>query len=330
VRADLVIGPWTHMTLDLSVTMRETLDWLDAFADGDAADAAPPPYPVRVWTSGAGQWHALPDWPFAAATAQAWYLRSGGELVAPRPATDGGPPAGTLANGAGSAAELTLQAHSLQELDASLNGAAPREPVRPATRFRYDPADPTPSVGGRIMSMRNAGSLDNTALEARGDVVTFTTAPLEQPLHVIGVPAVELYLTSDNPHCDIFVRLCDVDEAGCSRNLTDQIIRPSPAVVRPGQVRRVSVALTAVSHAFLAGHRVRLQISGGAHPRFARNLGTDEDQLFGTRTAPVTQQIEHSDEHPSALILPSLPAPSAGQPAATSAAIAHQEQAESR
>jgi len=332
VRTDLVIGPWTHMTLDLSVTMRETLDWLDAFADAGAAGRSqvPQPYPVRVWTSGARQWHALPDWPLATATAQAWYLRSGGAMAAGTAAIGTAPPEGTHANGAATAAVLTLAADRLPTLADSLAGAEPHQPVRSATRFRYDPASPTPSVGGRLMSMRNAGSLDNTALEARTDVLTFTTAPLEQPVHTIGVPAVELYLSSDNPYGDIFARLCDVDEQGCSRNLTDQIVRLPPAELTPGEVRQVSIALTAVSHVFLPGHRIRLQISGGAHPRFARNLGTDADLLFGTTTAPVTYQIEHSEQHPSALFLPVLPGPGVGQLAASGSAAAEPERAQSR
>jgi uncharacterized protein len=326
VRTDLVIGPWTHMNLDLSVAMRETLDWLDAFAGGDGADPPAQPYPVRVWTSGAEQWHALPHWPLESAAAQAWYLQPGGELAPGRPPAGAASPARTIATGVAAAAALTLESDSLQTLDASLDGAGTRQPAGSVTCFTYDPADPTPSVGGRLMSMRNGGSADNTALEARSDVVTFTSAPLEQPLHVIGIPAVELYLSSDNPHGDIFARLCDVDELGCSRNLTDQITRPAPADVTPGDVRRVAIALTAVSHVFLPGHRIRLQISGGAHPRFARNLGTGTDLLFGTQMAPVTHEIQHGRQYRSALSLPALPGTGASQPAQTGAA-AQPEQA---
>jgi uncharacterized protein len=63
VPVGLTIGRWTHMTIDTGRAMRETLDWFDAFADGNAA--APPPrrQPVRVWTSGSKQWHELPEWP---------------------------------------------------------------------------------------------------------------------------------------------------------------------------------------------------------------------------------------------------------------------------
>jgi len=170
--------------------------------------------------------------------------------------------------------------------------------------FRYDPADPTPSVGGRLMSVRGGGSQDNAALEARGDVLTFSTAPLSEPVEVAGVPVAELYLSSDNRFCDVFVRLCDVDPRGRSRNLTDQIVRCPPDQVVPGAIRRIRLALTDVSHVFRTGHRIRLQISGGAHPRFARNLGTDADPVHGTATAPVTHEIRHSARYPSVLLLP--------------------------
>jgi putative CocE/NonD family hydrolase len=228
-----------------------------------------------VWASGRNRWHDLPEWPPPDTSPRIWYLRAGGSL-ADVPASDG------VADGS----------------------------TAVSSALRYDPADPTPAVGGRLMSVRNGGSRNNTAIESRADVVTFSTAPLAEPIEVAGVPLAEVYVSSDNPHCDVFIRLCDVDERGRSRNLTDQILRCSPAEVVPGEVRRIALALTDVSHVFRAGHRIRLQIAGGAHPRFARNLGTDADPLTGTRTAPVTHQVQHGARYPSALTLPvAAPAP---------------------
>lgn len=281
VPAGLIIGPWTHMTLDMGLALRETIGWLDGFADGNEPGSHSRKHGVLVWTTGADRWDRLPDWPPAGSAPQAWYLQPGRGL------------AGPMSVGAWAGAT--------------------------ATTFRYDPANPTPSVGGRIISVRRGGSLDNSAVEARSDVLTFTTAPLDQPVRVAGVPAVELYISSDNAHCDIFARLCDVDEAGRSLNLTDQIIRCSPADAVPGEVRRVRITLTDVSHVFREGHRIRLQISGGAHPRFARNLGTGADMINSTRTAPVRHQVQHSGQYPSALIMPvvSLAAPAEAAQATT-------------
>jgi hypothetical protein len=273
VPAALTIGPWAHLSLDLGIALRETIAWFDAFADGDGRNGAVAPSrpsPVRVRTSGLDRWRDLPDWPPEDTSPLPLYLQAGGGLAAE--------------------AELCAE-------------------VAASTALRYDPADPTPSVGGRLMSVRHAGSRDNSAIEARTDVLTFSTEPLAEPVEVGGAPVIELYLSSDNPHCDVFVRLCDVAERGKSRNVTDQIVRCTPADVTPGQVRRLRVTLTDISHVFAAGHRIRLQVAGGAHPRFARNLGTDVDLVHGFRMAPVIHQIQHSARYPSAVVLPVLTTP---------------------
>jgi len=120
------------------------------------------------------------------------------------------------------------------------------------------------------MSVRGAGSRDNTAVESRADVLTFTTEPLREAIEVAGVPAVSLYVSSDNAYHDLFVRLCDVDPRGRSRNVCDGIVRLAGTDPLAGTVR---VSLTGAAHRFGRGHRLRLQVAGGAHPRFARNPG---------------------------------------------------------
>jgi putative CocE/NonD family hydrolase len=265
VPVGLTVGPWAHLSLDMGVALRETLAWLDTFADGDPTRRPPRAQPVRVWTSGIRRWRDLPDWPPAEAEPCGLYLAAGGELSVDEPAV--------------------------------MTEAA-------STAFRYDPADPTPSVGGRVMSVRHSGSQNNDAIEARADVLTFSSGPLSSAVEVAGAPSVDLYITSDNDCFDIFARLCDVDQRGRSRNLTDQIVRFTPDDVTRGQVHRIKLALTDVSHVFLADHRVRLQVSGGAHPRFARNLGTPEDPETSTAMAPVNHHIQHSQQFPSALVLP--------------------------
>jgi predicted acyl esterase len=307
VPASLIIGPWTHMTLDLGMALRETLGWLDAFADGNGNGngngfaSSPRSSGALVWTSGADQWHKLPDWPPAGAAPHAWYLQPGRALAGPVP---DGQPAPALAVPVDGTAAVDGSAVVGGSAAADGSAGAPLAADALATTFRYDPADPTPSVGGRIISMRRGGSLDNSAVEARGDVLTFTTAPLERPVQVAGLPAVDLHVSSDNAYCDIFARLCDVDQDGRSLNLTDQIVRCTPADVVPGEIRRIRIVLTDVSHVFLSGHRIRLQLSGGAHPRFARNLGTGADLVKGTQLAPVSHQVQHSAQYPSALIMP--------------------------
>ena len=236
-----------------------------AWLDHHLAGDGPAPrrFPVRVWESGLDTWRGLTDWP-PATTPHTWYLRVG--------------------------ARLTEQA------------PAPTE-ASTTTTFRYDPLDPTPSVGGRMMST-SAGSKDNTELEARADVLTFTTAPLPRAVEVFGKPAVELCVSADNPNSDLFVRLCDVDEKGVSRNLTDEIRRlPGEGVAR-GELRTVRLTLTDIAHTFRAGHRIRVQISGGAHPRYARHPGVPGDPAEAVDTATVTQSVHHDLEHRCTLTLP--------------------------
>ena len=173
------------------------------------------------------------------------------------------------------------------------------------------------------MSLRAGGSLDNSALEARARRADVQhRAAGDAPWRSPGVPVVRLHLRSDNAYFDIFARLCDVSPDGRSANLTDQIFRSVPATVTPGQVWQVDIPLTDVAHVFRPGHRIRLQLSGGAHPRFSRNLGTDADLIHGTKTATVTHHVQHSATCPSALVLPVVAAPAAAALAATAAQVA--------
>ncbi|WP_410657987.1 CocE/NonD family hydrolase [Amycolatopsis sp. lyj-112] len=111
-----------------------------------------------------------------------------------------------------------------------------------------------------------AGRQDNRPLEHRDDVVTFTTEPLTAPVDVFGHPHLDLRLTVETTaRPDLFVRLCDVDDRGRSWNVTETFTR---LTTRSG---RISLPLSACAHEFRSGHRIRLQISGGAYPRYARN-----------------------------------------------------------
>lgn len=209
-------------------------------------------------------WVDLPDWPPISAP-RSLYLQAGGGL------TDA--PAGAAVAGL-------------------------------ASSFTYHPADPTPTVGGRLLSGQG-GYRDDTALATRADVLTFTGAPLPADLYAVGIPAIELAHRTDNPHHDLFVRVSEVDAKGRSRNVTDGFQRyttSSDDVVR--------IELDAMAHHFAAGSRIRVLVAGGSHPRFARNLGTGEPTVSGQTLRPCTHTITHDDR--TRLILPaSATAPSA-------------------
>ncbi|MFF7314660.1 CocE/NonD family hydrolase [Streptomyces sp. NPDC008137] len=172
--------------------------------------------------------------------------------------------------------------------------------------YVYDPANPTPTLGGPLLSL-DGGSKDNAKLESRSDVLTFTTDPLTTPLEIMGTPVVELAHTRSNPHADVFVRLCDVDSKGVSRNFTEGFLRLDPTS-SIDQAQTVRVRLDACAHQVKAGHRLRLLIAGGSHPRYARNEGTGELPGTGSELRPCTHTIHHDADSLSRVILPTLPA----------------------
>lgn len=214
--------------------------------------------PSRVRVYVTGQgWRNVADWP-PAATERALYLRPGGYLDEIAPAD------------------------------------LPK--VTPAT-FRYDPADPTPTIGGPLLSA-NSGYTDDSRLAGRDDVLAFTSATLTHDVCVYGNPVVELAHSSDNPHADLFVRVSEVDPKGHSRNVTEGYRRLTSA---PKSRKLVSLELDGVAHRFTAGSRIRVLIAGGWFPRYARNLGADEPLLTGRQLKPATHTVRYGR---SRLLLP--------------------------
>lgn len=172
-------------------------------------------------------------------------------------------------------------------------------------RYRYDPADPTPNVGGAMIN-RGSGAKDNRTLESRPDVLTYTGAVLEQDLEVIGPVQAALHVHSSLEHTDFFVRLCDVHPSGKSLNICDGIRRLKPGRPAPDKdgTIKVDIEMWPTAYRFLKGHRVRLQVSSGAHPRFARNLGSGEPLATGVSMRTADQTVYHDPGHPSCIVLP--------------------------
>lgn len=160
--------------------------------------------------------------------------------------------------------------------------------------FSYDPADPTPTVGGRLLAPGGGYQRDD-ALARRADVLTFTGEPLTEDVYVFGSPVVELAHSSDHPHVDVFVRVSEVDGRGRSRNVSDGYRRLDQ---NTGTVR---IDLDQIAHRFAAGSRIRLLIAGGCHPRFARNLGTGQPAISGAAARPATHTVRLAG---SRLLLP--------------------------
>jgi putative CocE/NonD family hydrolase len=148
----------------------------------------------------------------------------------------------------------------------------------------------------------SAGPADNRRLEARPDVLTFTSDPQTADLELIGPVRVRLYLQASVAYIDLYARLCDVTPRGRSINISDGIVRLTDAA--PDTPQPVEFDLWPVAHGFRRGHRIRLQVSGGAHPRYGRNHGTAEAFATSTRLQASNRTVLHDARHPSAVRLP--------------------------
>jgi len=174
----------------------------------------------------------------------------------------------------------------------------------PPDTYRYDPADPTPAVGGATLAP-DAGARDNRALERRADVLTYTSEALDTDRELAGTGTAELLVSSSCHETDFFVRLCDVHPSGLSINVCDGIRRVE--LPTAGGLVRMAVEMSPAAHRFRRGHRLRVQVSSGAHPRFARGLGTEAPLATASAMVPASQQLHHAQSTASALVLPMSP-----------------------
>lgn len=273
VEARIVVGPWQHGEPgEIRQMVQTDLVWLRHQLQGGPA---PTGAPVRVNLQPTDTWLEFETWPPPGAESHVEFLGAAATLVEQAPRSAG--------------------------------------PSAPPSRFSYDPADPTPSVGGPLLNPPGKQQ-DNDIVERRADVLLFTGEPLGEDLDVVGPVRARIHLRTEHPHADLFVRLCDVDDKQVSRNVVDGIRRLSPGTVPadditvgPDGVLAVDLELFPTAYRFKAGHRLRVQVTGGAFPRYARNLGTAEP--FGSATTMQTNTFEllHDAEHPSHIKLSVLP-----------------------
>lgn len=157
-----------------------------------------------------------------------------------------------------------------------------------ADSYVFDPADPTPLPGGPLLNSDGKPVVDNRAHEARRDVLVYTGEPLEADLEAIGPVRADLVVRTSCEHADFVVRLCDVHPSGESMNVCDGVIRTT------GEgVREVRVELWPTAHRFAAGHRLRVQVASGAHPRLVRNHGTGEALGEAVDLVPCDVEVFH-------------------------------------
>ncbi|SDT44023.1 CocE/NonD family hydrolase [Actinoplanes derwentensis] len=171
------------------------------------------------------------------------------------------------------------------------------------TSYAYDPADPTPAIGGPSLEPKQ-GPVDNAAHESRTDVVVFRGDVLEEAVTLAGTPVARIRFRSSRPSADVFVRITDVHPDGCSMTVSDAIRRVEGEAE---EFAEVTIELWPVFHRFAAGHRISVQVSSGAHPRYARNPGSGELAATASTLHEATQEISHDPAHPSLVELPVWP-----------------------
>jgi uncharacterized protein len=256
------------------------VSWYDHLFKNVANEFAGP-QPVGIFVMGANQWRNEDDWPLPRARQERYFLHSGGKA--------------NSGNG-----------------DGTLSSAAPGTEL--PDHYIYDPANPTPTVGGPLCcdsGHLQPGPHDQRTVEAREDVLVYSTPVLTQDMEVTGPVRAEVFASSSAVDTDFTAKLVDVGPDGFAQNLTEGVIRgryresqEKPAFLSPGQTYEFSVDLWSTSNLFRKGHRLRLEISSSNFPRFDRNLNTGEDAASAQKSVPATNTIFHDAKHPSALILP--------------------------
>jgi putative CocE/NonD family hydrolase len=175
-----------------------------------------------------------------------------------------------------------------------------------------------PTIGGPLCCDAQhlpPGPRDQRAVEARDDVLIYTTPAFTQDTEVTGPISLELFAKSSAVDTDFTAKLVDVGPDGFAQNLTEGIVRAryrdsqeKASLMNPGQLYKFNIDLWSTSNLFLKGHMLRLEISSSNFPRFDRNLNTGEEPAFARNYVSATNTVYHDAEHPSALILPMVPA----------------------
>lgn len=292
----LLIGPWDHILGSVSSeydfgVFASTLGadfvglQLAHFAhhlkgEQNGVEEAPP---VRIFVMGENVWRDEQEWPLARTEYVRWFLHSDSDAK-----SEGG----------------------------NLSSDEPREEA--ADTFLYDPRDPAPTTGGAVglpglVQGVNVGPRDQRPVEARPDVLVYTSAVLEEPLEVTGPLTATLYAASSAKDTDFIVRLCDVYPDGASRILAEGVIRAryrdgydQPSPIQPDEVYAYELDLVATSNVFQPGHRIRVDVTSSSFPYLDCNTNTanplGEDGPEDLR--PAVQTVFHDAARASHVVLP--------------------------
>ncbi|MBV8571390.1 MAG: CocE/NonD family hydrolase [Acidobacteriaceae bacterium] len=258
-----------------------TYGWFDYFLKGEDNHILEKTPRVRYYTMGLNKWQASDTWPPQGAQPLTFFLASGGKANS------------RFGDGA--------------LLD---NPPATDQP----DSFVYDPMNPVPSYGGNVCCTGNAvtgGAFDQRNMEARDDILVYTSAPLKEAIEVSGPVEPTLYVSSDAKDTDVTTKLIDVLPDGTAYNLDETIQRlryrdgydKRPVWMERGKVYKVTLQPMNTSNYFPAGHRIRLEVSSSNFPRFDRNMNTGGNNYDETTGVVAHNSIHHSQQYASKLVL---------------------------
>jgi predicted acyl esterase len=253
--------------------------FFDKFLKGEKSTRLDKLPRVTYFTMGMNKWQSSDTWPPAGAQPTTFYLSSGGR-------------ANTL-NGDGRLA------------------AAPPDADAPDA-FVYDPMNPVTSYGGNVCCTGNAitaGSFDQRKMEARNDILVYTTEPFKEGVEVSGPIVPTLYVSSDAKDTDFTVKVLDVYPDGRAYNLDESIQRmryrdgyDKPLVwMEKDRVYKVTLQPLTTSNYFAPGHRLRIEVSSSNFPRFDRNLNTGGNNYDEAKAVAARNVVHHSKQYPSSL-----------------------------
>ncbi len=287
VAPELVIGPWAAGTevrgrrrgrrRRRNVLLHHMIDFFDRRLRGSPARGTP----VRVFTNGEERWRDLSAWPPSSARDSTWYLRAVRDADSP--------------------------------IDDGALSPAPPAPDEAPKRFCADPEDPVPSPGGALVSA--PGPADQRSVEARADVLCYSSSPLTHDLLIAGPVHLQLHVASNTPDGDFTAKLVDVAVDGTATIVCDGISRArrhgggEHDVWFEGDTpRQLEIALSATVCLFRAGHRIRLEVAAANFPRFDRNPHSRNCPTSAAPTAFEAAQIPvlHDAIHSSQLTLPTI------------------------
>jgi len=303
----LVVGPWLHLPwtrqvgeTDFGADADNPIDqlqlrWFDYWLKGlkNGVDQDPP---VRIFVMGANKWRTATDWPVPGTTYQTYYLRSLGG-------------ANTLA---GDGWLSTQPPDEGNTADQPRDGAA----EAPADSYTYNPADPVPSLGGRFQASVPGGPFNQWPMQARPDVLVYSTPPLDHDAEVTGPISVTLYASSSATDTDFTAKLNDVGPAGAPmlveygvRRARYRASATNPTLIVPGEVYPYTISVGPTSNLFKAGHRIQVEISSSNFPMYDRNPNTGHAFGQDAEMQSARQVIYHDADHPSSITLPIVNAP---------------------